>query len=128
MSTLSEKIQSNQTIIETNINQDTPDLPAAYNKVLSSVLGVAQESLEVLTVQAALENLVKTATLREDGGRLNDIGEQYDVSYKYATTAVLNVEFEAADGTEITPQYTFASSDKVPISQRAEKLVFLSLV
>lgn len=111
MSTLTEKIESNKTIIETNINQTTPELPAAYNEVVAAVIGVAQESLEVLTVQATLENLVKTATLREDGGRLNDIGEQYGVNYKYATTPILNVKMPAADGTEITPQYTFASGD-----------------
>lgn len=106
--TLSEKSAANKAIIESKINQTTPALPAAFNKVLSDVVAVAQQSIEKVVTRAELENLVKTATLRENGGKLNDIGEQNGIFYREATAAVLNVQIPAVNGTEITPQYSLS--------------------
>lgn len=111
MSTLADKSQANKTAIENEINQTTPALPAAFNKVLSDQLAVAQQSIEKVVTRAELENLVKTATLRENGGKLNDIGEERDIIYKQATSAVLNVQIPAVNGTEITPQYSLSGDN-----------------
>ena len=111
MSTLLEKTTANNVIIETNINQTTPALPASFNKVLSAIIAIAQQSIEKTVIRAELENLVKTATLRENGGKLNDIGEEIGIIYKNATAAVVNIELVAVNGTEITPQYSFTGVD-----------------
>ena len=111
MSTLAEKTAANITIIETTINQTTPALPASFNDVLAVVIAVAQQSIEKVVTRAELENLVKTATLRENGGKLNDIGEEIGIPYKSAKAAVLNIELVATNGTEITPQYSFSGVD-----------------
>lgn len=108
MSSLSEKSNANKTAIESQINQTTPAIPAAFNSVIADIMAVAQQSIEKVVTQAELENLVKTATLREDGGKLNDIGEQIGVNYRSATAAALTVDIPAADGTEITPQYSLS--------------------
>ena len=111
MSTLAEKTAANVTAIETEINQTTPALKASFNDVLSVIIAVAQQSIEKVVTRAELENLVKTATLRENGGKLNDIGEEVGIIYKSATAAVLNIELVAVNGTEITPQYSFSGVD-----------------
>lgn len=108
MSSLQEKSNANKTAIESQVNQTTPDLPAAFNKVIADVMAVAQQSIEKVVTRAELENLVKTATLRENGGKLNDIGEEVGVIYRSATAAVLTVQIPAANGTEITPQYSLS--------------------
>jgi hypothetical protein len=111
MSTLLEKTTQNKTSIEGWTSQTTPALPAAYNNVIAALIANAQQSLEKAIERAELENLVQTATLRENGGKLNDIGEGRGIYYRYATAAVLNIQIVATDGTEITPTYSLSGDD-----------------
>ena len=108
MSTLSEKSIANKIAIETELNQTTPGIPGAFNDVIADILAIAQQSIEKAISLAELENLVKTATLRENGGKLNDIGEEVGINYRNATASVLTVQIVAVDGTEITPQYSLS--------------------
>jgi uncharacterized phage protein gp47/JayE len=82
--------------LESNINQETPALRKAYNKVLSRVLAGAVTILYKFGVERAKQCLALTAT----GDDLKHIARNYGIEPKGATSAVLT--------------YTVNSSSTVP--------------
>lgn len=92
--------------IESKINQTSPALPKAFNRVLSVALGLAITGLYKYASERAKQNLVLTAT----GVDLERLGADRDVIRKAASAAVVTATLPAADGTIIPVTASFTAN------------------
>jgi hypothetical protein len=93
--------------IESQLNQTTPPVARAFNRVLSAVLGLFGSGVHKHVADRALQCLALTAT-REG---LDLIGANYGVARKAAVATVLEVTLPATAGTLIPSGTVFTSDD-----------------
>lgn len=94
------------TNIESKLNQTSPVLPKAFNRVLSVALGLAITGLYKYASERAKQNLVLTAT----GVDLERLGFDRDVVRKTETSAVVTATLPAIDGTIIPVTASFTAN------------------
>lgn len=92
--TTQEQVDQNIAKLESSLNQETPDVDIAFNKVISVVLSLANTSLYKYAAERALQNLAITAT----GDDLDLIGNNYGVVRKQAEAAVVEVSLPSPPG------------------------------
>lgn len=84
--------------IEARINQVTPLLNKAYNRVISGSQALATTSLFKFAADRAVQNLASTAT---DLDSLKDLGDDRNIPFKDAVAAVVEVDLIADTGVSI---------------------------
>lgn len=94
------------TKIESNLNQTSPLLGKAFNRVLSVALGLVITGLYKFASERAKQNLVLTAT----GVDLERLGADRGVIRKAETSAVVSVDLPADNGTTIPVTATFTAN------------------
>ena len=92
--------------IEAKINQNSPLLPKAFNRVLSVALGLVITGLYKYASERAKQNLVLTAT----GVDLERLGADRGVIRKKASAAVVTATLPANDGVVIPLTVTFTAN------------------
>jgi len=95
--TTQEQVDQNIANLESSLNQETPAVDVAYNKVNAVMNALAFTTLYKFAVERALQNLVLTAT----GEDLEKIGINYGVIRKPAEAAVIEISLPATNGTII---------------------------
>lgn len=91
--TTQEQVDQNIANFESALNQETPDVDIAFNKVNAVIIALAFTSLFKYAAERALQNLALTAT----GEDLDKIGNQYGIVRKPAEAAVVTVSLPAND-------------------------------
>ena len=91
--------------IESRINQNSPLLPKAFNRVISITLALLITGLYKFASERAKQNLVLTAT----GVDLERLGADRGVIRKAATSAVITADLPANNGTVIPVTVTFTA-------------------
>ncbi len=94
------------TKLESNLNQSTPLLGKAFNRVLSVALGLVITGLYKFASERAKQNLVLTAT----GVDLERLGADRGVIRKAKTSAVVTADLPADNGTTIPVTATFTAN------------------
>lgn len=94
------------TNIESRINQTSPLLPKAFNRVIAIALAFVITGLYKFASERAKQNLVLTAT----GVDLERLGADRSVFKKKATAAVVTADLPANNGTTIPVTATFTAS------------------
>lgn len=94
------------TNIESKLNQTSPVLPKAFNRVLSGALSLAITGLYKYASERAKQNLVLTAT----GIDLERLGADRGVIRKQATAAVVTATLPAENGTIIPVTASFTAN------------------
>lgn len=104
--TTQELVDQNIANLEKSLNQETPDVDIAFNKVNAVMMALAVTSLFKYAAERAIQNLALTAT----GEDLDLIGNNYGVIRTPAEAAVVEVSLPAPDGLLI-PQTVIYTSD-----------------
>jgi hypothetical protein len=91
--------------IEVRINQTTPPVARAFNRVLSVALAMFGTGVYKYVGDRSLQSLALTAT----GADLETIGNNYGVYVDPAVAAVLELHLTAAPGTLVSSGTTFTS-------------------
>lgn len=92
--------------IESRINQNSPLLPRAFNRVLSAALALAITGLYKYAAERSKQNLVLTAT----GANLQRLGADRGVNIKSEIAAVVKADLPADNGTVIPITVSFIAS------------------
>jgi hypothetical protein len=93
------------TAIEARINQTTPPVARAFNRVLAGALALFGTGVYKYGADRSLQSLALTAT----GEGLDTIGENYGVTRKAAVSAVIEITIVALNGTLIPTGTVFVS-------------------
>jgi len=109
--TAGEIADSILTNIEARINQSTPLLKKAFNRVISLSLGIAVSGLYKYGTDRVLQSFALTAT----GVGLDMIGAEYGVTRKPAEKTTLTATLPAVTGTLIPATTDFTSDDTAEI-------------
>ena len=95
--TTQEATDLNLANFESRLNQKAPLVDKAFLRVLAASEAMSGVGLHKFAVDAVKQNLARTAS----GAKLKEIGDEYGIYLKLATTAVLVVEINASGGATI---------------------------
>lgn len=100
---LQELVDSNIANIENRLNQNTPPVVRAFNRVYAIALALAQKALYLFAVDRAKQCLVISAD--EDG--LTVLGEEFRVPRKVAEATILIITLPGTNGVIIPATVSF---------------------